>query len=85
MSMASEREVLAAKSGVILEQVTLRSGSGVVAVAFVVKSRRTPEVPNFGDFHLDKAAILSENYAVIWERLQCQPQNSTIRLFRMTI
>ena len=49
MSIASEREVLAAKSGVILEQVTLRNGNVVVAVAFVVKSRRTPEVPNFSD------------------------------------
>jgi hypothetical protein len=47
--MASEREVLAARNGVELEQVTLRDGNDVVAVAFVVKSRRTPEVPNFGD------------------------------------
>jgi hypothetical protein len=47
--MASERELLAAKNGVILEQVTLREDNRVVAVAFVVKSRRTPEMPNFGD------------------------------------
>ena len=46
--MASERELLAAKNGVRLEQVTLRDGNRVVAVAFVVKSRRTPEVPKFG-------------------------------------
>jgi hypothetical protein len=45
--MASEREVLTAKNGVVLEQVTLRDGNVVVAVAFVVKSRRTPEVLNF--------------------------------------
>jgi hypothetical protein len=47
--MATEREILAAKNGVVLEQVTLRSGNGVVAVAYVVKSKRAPEVPNFSD------------------------------------
>jgi hypothetical protein len=38
-----------------------------------------------GDFHLDKAARLCDNRAVIWERLQCPPPNSTIPPFRMTI
>lgn len=47
--MASEREVLAVRNGVILEQVTLRDGNRAVAVAFLVKSRRTPRVRNFDD------------------------------------
>jgi hypothetical protein len=38
-----------------------------------------------GDFHLDKAAIPWQNRAVIQERLQCPPQNSTTPPFRMTI
>jgi hypothetical protein len=46
--MASEREVLAARNGVFLEQVTLYSGNTPVDIRFVVKSRRTAEVPNFG-------------------------------------
>lgn len=47
--MATDREVLEARNGVVLEQVTLRDSNRVIDVAFVVKSRRTPEVPNFTD------------------------------------
>jgi hypothetical protein len=45
--MPSNKKVLKAERGVTLTEVTLSSGSTVVAVAYVVKSRRTPEVPNF--------------------------------------
>lgn len=45
--MPSEKRILKAEHGVTLTEVTLRSGSAVVAVAYVVKSRRTPEAPNF--------------------------------------
>lgn len=51
--MPSNKKVLKAEHGVTLTEVTLSSGSAVVAVAYVayvayvVKSRRTPEAPNF--------------------------------------
>lgn len=47
--MGSEREVLAVRNGVLLEQVTLRDDGRPVSVTFVVKSRRTLEVPKFSD------------------------------------
>lgn len=45
--MSSNKKVLKAEHGVTLTEVTLSSGSAVVSVAYVVKSRRTPEAPNF--------------------------------------
>ncbi len=46
--MASEKQVLQTRNGVILEQVTLRDGSIAVSIASVVKRPLTPEVRNFG-------------------------------------
>ena len=43
----SEKKILRSEAGVTLTEVSLRSGSAVVATAYVVKSRRTPEAPNF--------------------------------------
>jgi hypothetical protein len=47
--MASQKTILLADRGVTLTEVALRSGGAVVAIAYTVKSRRTPEVPNFTD------------------------------------
>ncbi len=45
--MPSDKEVIRSEAGVTLTKVSLRSGSSVVAVAYVVKSKRTPKAPNF--------------------------------------
>jgi len=47
--MATDKEVLRSKQGVMLTKVTLRSGSIPVDVAYVVANKRTKEAPNFHD------------------------------------
>ena len=58
--MASEKTILRAEQGVTLTEVTLRSGSAVVNTAYVVKSRRTPEVRNFNNLAAAEAGFREE-------------------------
>jgi hypothetical protein len=45
--MTSDMRVLRTQAGVTLTEVTLRGAAGPAARAYTVKSKRTPEVPNF--------------------------------------
>lgn len=56
----SEQRILRNEAGVTLIEVSLRSGSAVVATAYVVKSRRTPEAPNFDNLAAAEAAFQEE-------------------------
>ena len=47
--MASGKKILKSEHGVTLTEVTLHSGHGPLAVAYVVQSKRTPHAPNFSD------------------------------------
>ncbi len=58
--MASVKRILKAKSGVTLTEVALRSGAGIAAIAYTVKSKRTPEVPNFSSLHTAELAFNDE-------------------------
>jgi hypothetical protein len=58
--MASEKRILRSEHGVTLTEVTLRSGSAIAAVAYVVQNRRTPEAPNFSNLALAEAAFREE-------------------------
>jgi hypothetical protein len=56
----SERKILRSEAGVTLTEVSLRSGSAVVATAYVVKSRRTPEAPNFDNLSAAETGFREE-------------------------
>ena len=58
--MASEKKIIRAEHGVTLTEVTLRSGSAVVATQFVIESERTPEAPNFSDLVAAETAFREE-------------------------
>lgn len=58
--MASEKKILKAENGVTLTEVTLRSGGAVAAVAYTLKSKCTPEVPNFDNLPAAEAAFRAE-------------------------
>ncbi len=58
--MTSERNILRSEHGVTLTEVALRSGDAIAAVAYVVRSGRTPEAPNFANVALAEAAFCEE-------------------------
>lgn len=58
--MPSEKRILKTEHGVTLTEVTLRAGVAVAAVAYVVKSRRTPEAPNFDNLAAAEAGFKAE-------------------------
>jgi hypothetical protein len=63
--MARQHRILKASHGVVLTEHTLSGGSGPVAVAYTVKSRRTPE-----DFNSQNLASVEDYYAK--ELARCQ-------------
>jgi hypothetical protein len=57
----SEKKVLREKHGVTLIEVTLHGGVGaVISRAYVIKSKRTPEAPNFADLPPAEAAFAAD-------------------------
>jgi len=58
--MPSEKRILRAENGVTLTEVTLRSGGAVAPIAYVVKSKRTPEAPNFDNLAAAEAGFREE-------------------------
>jgi hypothetical protein len=58
--MASEKRILKSAGGVTLTEVALRSGSAISALAYTVRSKRTPEAPNFDNLPAAELAFRDE-------------------------
>jgi hypothetical protein len=58
--MSSVKKIIKADRGVVLTEVSLHAGAMVVATGYTVKSKRTPEVPNYNNFSEADAAYNAE-------------------------